>query len=272
MPKFLSKTFIYLVLTVLGILFLIPFYILIVTSLKPFDEVSFMTMWQLPGRLDFSSFSKAFQELSPNLLNSLLMVIPASLISAFLGSLNGYALSKWKFPGSEVLFTFLLLGMFIPFQSILIPLITVIRELHLYNTITGLAFVHIVYGLPMTTLMFRNFYASIPQTMIEAAQIDGSGFFRTYTHIMMPLSVTGFVVVCLWQFTNIWNEFLFAITITGHAKQPVMVALQNLAGSQIIEWNVQMAGALLAAFPTMLVYVFAGRYFIQGLLAGSVKG
>ncbi len=272
MPKLLSKSLLYIVLTGLGALFLIPFYVLIVTSLKPFDEVSFMNMWRLPVRLDFSSFSKAYQVLSPNLLNSFLMVIPACLISALLGSLNGYALSKWKFRGSEALFTLLLLGMFIPFQSILIPLITVIRDLNLYNTITGLAFVHIVYGLPMTTLMFRNFYAGISQTVIEAAQIDGSGFFRTYVNIMMPLSITGFVVVGLWQFTNIWNEFLFAITITGHAKQPVMVALQNLAGSQIIEWNVQMAGALLAAIPTMIVYLFAGRYFIQGLLAGSVKG
>lgn len=272
MKKILSNIFIYGALTVLGFVFIIPFYVLIITSLKSFSEVSIMTMWSLPTKIDFSGFAKAFQELAPSFKNSFLMVIPASIISAVIGSLNGYALSKWKFKGSEVLFTILLLGMFIPYQSILIPLITMIRNLGLYNTIPGLVLVHVVYGLPMTTLMFRNFYASIPQTMIEAAQIDGSGFFRTYSSIVMPLSVTGFVVVGIWQFTNIWNEFLFAITITGHDKQPVMVALQNLAGSQVVEWNVQMAGALLAALPTMIIYLFAGRYFIQGLLAGSVKG
>lgn len=272
MSKVLSKSLLYIILTILGLMFLIPFYVLLVTSLKSFEEVSFMTMWHLPSQIDLSSFGKAFQELYPNLINSFLMVIPASVISAFLGSMNGYALSKWKFKGSEVIFTILLLGMFIPYQSILIPLITVIKGMGLYNTITGLVLVHVVYGLPMTTLMFRNFYASVPQTLIEAAQIDGSGFFKTYLHVMMPLSITGFVVVGIWQFTNIWNEFLFAITITGHDKQPVMVALQNLAGSQVVEWNVQMAGALLAAIPTMLVYLFAGRYFIQGLLAGSLKG
>lgn len=272
MSKVLSKTLLYGILTVLALIFIIPFYVLIVTSLKSFEEVSFMTMWNLPSQIDFTSFGRAFQELYPNLINSFLMVIPASIISAVLGSLNGYALSKWKFKGSDLIFTILLLGMFIPYQSILIPLITTIKNLGLYNTIPGLVLVHVVYGLPMTTLMFRNFYASVPQTLIEAAQIDGSGFFRTYFHVMMPLSVTGFVVVGIWQFTNIWNEFLFAITITGHDKQPVMVALQNLAGSQVVEWNVQMAGALLAAIPTMIVYIVAGRYFIQGLLAGSVKG
>lgn len=200
------------------------------------------------------------------------MVIPATLISALLGSLNGYVLSKWKFKGSEAIFTILLFGMFIPFQSILIPLIQTIQALGLYNTIAGLVLTNVIYGLPLTTLMFRNFYASIPQTMIESAQIDGAGFLRIYRHIIVPLSITGFVVVVIWQFTNIWNEFLFAITITGHGQQPIMVALQNLAGSQIVHWNIQMAGAVLAALPTMLVYILAGRYFIRGLLAGSVKG
>lgn len=272
MTKIFPKVFLYSFLIIFSLVFLIPFYLLIVTSLKSFDEVSLMTMWNLPSEIDFSGFTTAFNELYPNLWNSITMVIPATLISAFLGSINGYALSKWKFRGSEWLFTFLLLGMFIPFQSILIPLISTIESLGLYNTIPGLVLVHVIYGLPITTLMFRNFYASIPQAMIEAAQVDGAGFFRIYTRVIMPLSITGFVVVGIWQFTNIWNEFLFAITITGHDKQPVMVALQNLAGSQVVEWNVQMAGALLAAIPTMLVYLFAGRYFIKGLLAGSVKG
>ncbi|MEK3889390.1 carbohydrate ABC transporter permease [Bacillus sp. FSL K6-3431] len=272
MTKSLSRASTYIVLIALSILFLIPFYILIVTSLKAFEEVSFLTMWHLPKSIELSSYLTAFSELLPNLWNSFSMVIPATLLSAFIGSINGYALSKWRFKGSEWLFSILLLGMFIPYQSILIPLIKTIEAMGLYNTITGLVIVHVIYGIPITTLMFRNFYASIPQSMIEAAQIDGCGFFKTYSHVIAPLSITGFVVVGIWQFTNIWNEFLFAITITGHNHHPVMVALQNLAGSQVVEWNIQMAGAILAAFPTMLIYIFAGRFFIRGLLAGSVKG
>jgi glucose/mannose transport system permease protein len=272
MAKPFSKGLIYTGLILLGLCFLVPFYVLIVTSLKPFEEVSLATMWQLPGTIDLSSYSEAFSKLAPNFLNTIYMVVPATLISALLGSLNGYVLSKWKFKGSELVFTALLFGMFIPFQSILIPLIQTIQAIGLYNTIPGLVLANVVYGIPLTTLMFRNFYASIPKAMIESAQIDGAGFLRIYRHIIVPLSITGFVVVAIWQFTNIWNEFLFAITITGQGQQPIMVALQNLAGSQVVEWNVQMAGALLAALPTMLVYILLGKYFIRGLLAGSVKG
>lgn len=142
----------------------------------------------------------------------------------------------------------------------------------MYNSIPGLILTHVVYGLPITTLMFRNFYANIPDTMIEAAKIDGASFLQIFRRVIIPLSITGFVVVAIWQFTNIWNEFLFAVTITNADSQPVMVALQNLSGSQIVQWNVQMAGAMLAALPTLIVYIVLGRYFVRGLLAGSVKG
>ena len=229
-------------------------------------------MWKLPSALDFSSYGFAFKKLAPNLMNSFYLVIPATIIAAMIGSMNGYVLSKWKFKGSEWIFTALLFGMFIPYQSILIPLIEFLRSIGLYNSIPGLVLVHVVYGIPVTTLMFRNFYANIPTDLIESAKIDGAGFLRIYWNIIMPLSITGFVVVGIWQFTNIWNEFLFAVTITTNKQQPVMVALQNLSGSQIVEWNVQMAGALLAALPTLLVYFILGKYFVRGLLAGSVKG
>lgn len=272
MPRTLTKSLTYAILIFVALCFLVPFYVMIVTSLKPFSEVSIATMWQLPSKIDFSSYALAFSKLIPNFLNSLYMVIPVTIISALFGSMNGYVLSKWKFKGSEWVFTGLLFGMFIPYQSILIPLIQTVQKIGLYNTIPGLILVNVVYGIPLTTLMFRNFYASIPDAMIESAQIDGAGFLRVYRHIVAPLSVTGFVVVAIWQFTNVWNEFLFAITITGNEQHPVMVALQNLAGSQIVEWNVQMAGALMAALPTMLVYILVGKYFIRGLLAGSVKG
>jgi len=272
MPKRLGKPLVYILLIAFSLFYLMPVYVLVVTSLKPFDEISLDTMWQLPSTVDFSSYSTAFSKLAPNIMNSFYLVIPATLLSALFGSLNGYVLSKWKFKGSEFIFTAILFGMFIPYQSILIPLIVTLRDLGLYNSIPGLIFTHVVYGLPITTLMFRNFYANIPHSMLESAKIDGANFLKIYGKIMFPLSISGFVVVAIWQFTNIWNEFLFAVSITQSDQQPVMVALQNLAGSQVVQWNVQMAGALLAALPTLLVYILVGKYFVKGLLAGSVKG
>ncbi|MFK4997434.1 carbohydrate ABC transporter permease [Bacillus sp. N9] len=266
------RSIVYFLLILFSLFYLMPLYVMIITSLKPFEEVTLSNMWKLPSALDFSSYSFALKKLAPNLMNSFYLVIPATIIAAMIGSMNGYVLSKWKFKGSEWVFTALLFGMFIPYQSILIPLIEFLRSIGLYNSIPGLIFVHVVYGIPVTTLMFRNFYANIPTDLIESAKIDGAGFLRVYWNIIMPLSITGFVVVGIWQFTNIWNEFLFAVTITTNTQQPVMVALQNLSGSQIVEWNVQMAGALLAALPTLLVYIMLGKYFVRGLLAGSVKG
>ncbi|MED4163354.1 carbohydrate ABC transporter permease [Halalkalibacterium halodurans] len=268
----ITRPLLYLFLIGLSLFFLMPVYVMLITSVKPIDEVTLDQMWALPTSIDWSSYSQAFSRLAPNLLNTLYLVIPATILSALLGSLNGYVLSKWKFKGADWIFTAILFGMFIPYQSILIPLIQFLREVNLYNTIPGLILVHVVYGIPITTLMFRNFYANIPKEMLESAQVDGAGFFRIYRHIMFPLSITGFVVVGIWQFTNIWNEFLFAVSITTTSQQPVMVALQNLSGSQIVQWNVQMAGALLAALPTLLVYIILGKYFVRGLLAGSVKG
>jgi glucose/mannose transport system permease protein len=266
------KALLYTLCIAMSLFFLMPVYVMIVTSLKPLDQVTLADMWKLPTEIDFSSYVTAFTKLAPNFLNSLYLVIPATILSALLGSLNGYVLSKWKFKGADTIFTLILFGMFIPYQSILIPMIQFLREMGLYNSIPGLIFVHVVYGIPITTLMFRNFYSAIPDEMIESAKIDGAGFLRIFRYIMIPLSITGFVVVAIWQFTNIWNEFLFAVTITTSDQQPIMVALQNLSGSQIVQWNVQMAGALLAALPTLLVYIFLGKYFVRGLLAGSVKG
>lgn len=270
--RMFTRPLLYFILIALTIFFLMPVYVILVTSLKPLDQVILSDMWKLPTSFDFSSYSIAFSKLAPNFLNTVYLVVPATILSALLGSLNGYVLSKWKFKGADTIFTLILFGMFIPYQSILIPMIQFLREIGLYNSIPGLVFVHVVYGIPITTLMFRNFYTSIPDEMIESAKIDGAGFLRIFQYIIIPLSLTGAVVVGIWQFTNIWNEFLFAVTITTAEQQPVMVALQNLSGSQIVQWNVQMAGAFLAALPTLLVYIFLGKYFVRGLLAGSVKG
>ncbi|TCZ75785.1 carbohydrate ABC transporter permease [Paenibacillus albiflavus] len=271
-PNIVKRVFLYLILGIMACMYLIPIYVLLVTSFKGTAEITLDQMWHLPSSLDFGGYAKALSKLAPNLLNSLYLAVPATVLSALLGSLNGYVLSKWRFRGANVLFGLMLFGMFIPYQSILIPLIQFLQSIQLYNSIPGLVLVHVVYGLPICTLIFRNFYAGIPDEVLEQGKIDGNGFFGLYRHIIAPLSITGFVVVGIWQFTSVWNEFLFAVTLTTQKQQPIMVALQNLSGSQIVEWNVQMAGALLAALPTLLVYVLLGKYFVRGLLAGSIKG
>lgn len=272
---------IYTVLVLAAAFYLLPVYVLFITGMKSFQEVSLARMWEWPSGLHFDGYLKAWfgkpsegvSGLSENFLNSVYLAIPATVLSSVLGSLNGYVLAKWKFKGSNVLFPLMLFGMFIPYQSILIPLVQVLQTLHLYGSIPGLIFVHVVYGIPITTLIFRNYYAAIPSELVEAAKIDGAGILNIYRWVMCPLSFPGFVVVAIWQFTSVWNDFLFGVIVTSRpAVQPITVALNNMAGSYIVEWNVQMAGALLAALPTLLVYVFLGRYFIRGLLAGSLKG
>ena len=272
---------VYLTLSLLAVFYLVPIYVLVVNALKDYREVSVEAMWRLPAHLSLASFAKAWfgdpasgmTGLGQNFLNSVKLVVPAVILSVLLGSINGYVLAQWRFRGSETLFFLLLFGMFIPYQSILIPLVKVLMALHLYGTIPGLVLTHVVYGIPITTLIFRNYYAQIPRELVDAAQIDGAAVLGVYRHVILPLSAPGTVVAVIWQFTQIWNDFLFGVVITNKPDvQPITVALNNLAGSFIVEWNVQMAGALLAALPTLLVYVFMGRYFIRGLLAGSVKG
>jgi glucose/mannose transport system permease protein len=229
-------------------------------------------MWKLPTQWTTSGISAAWKALKGNFANSLTMTIPAVIISSLIGSLNGFILSKYKFKFSNLLFTLMLVGMFIPYQTILIPMVKFLQLIHLYGTIPGLTLVHVVYGIPITSLMFRNFYVSIPKAIVEAASIDGAGLLKTFVRIILPLSLPGFVVAGLFQFTNIWNDFLFGIVaIPNPVKQPVTAALNNLAGTQTVDWNVLMAGSLIAALPTALIYLTLGRYYIQGLTAGSVK-
>jgi glucose/mannose transport system permease protein len=241
----------YLVLCLAASFFLMPVYMMVVTALKDPAEISLDTAWQLPSLWNWASFADAWSAFAPKLRNSLVLTVTASAASALLGSLN---------------------GMFIPYQAILIPLFGFIRAIGLYGTIWGLVVVHTVYGLPITTLIFRNYYMDIPNSLIEASALEGAGFFAIYRYVVFPLSLPGFVVVIIWQFTQIWNEFLFAVSLSNPASQPITVALAQLAGGEAVRWNLPMAGALLAALPTLLVYVVFGRYFVRGLLAGSVKG
>jgi glucose/mannose transport system permease protein len=277
-----TRIAIYALLILFALVFLVPVYVLLVSSLKTFAQVQDLSkLWSPPTGIYLESFraawsgipAKGLRGLSQNLLNSVYLTVPATLLSSLLGSLNGYVLAKWKLRGANIIFPLMLFGMFIPYQSILIPLTQTLAAIHLGGTIWGLILVHIVYGIPITTLIFRNYYAEVPTDLVEAARIDGAGILGVYWRVLFPLSLPGFVVVIIWQFTNIWNEFLFAVTVLQKPElQPITVALRNLAGSQIQEWNMIMAGTLISAIPTLLIYIILGRYFIRGLLAGSVKG
>jgi glucose/mannose transport system permease protein len=268
----LTRPVLYALAILMAVIYLLPIYVLLVTGLKSFAEVDLQRMWDLPTGIYFDNFRAAFGLLAPHLWNSLRMVIPAALISSMVGSINGYVFSKWKFKYSDIIFTLILFGMFIPYQSILIPLVQFMQKLGLRGSISGLVMVHVIYGIAITTLIFRNYYAGVPTEVLEAGRIDGAGFGGLYRHIVFPLSIPGFVVVLIWQFTQAYNDFLFAVVLTNNKTWPVTVALNNMAGSQIVQWNVQMAGAFLAALPTLLVYILLGRYFVRGLMAGALKG
>jgi len=255
------------------IFFLMPIYVMVVTGLKQAQNVSLSTMWHLPTQLSGGGFLEAWRRLYPNLGNSLQLTIPATIFSSIFGAVNGYIFAKWKFRGSNTLFALLVFGMFIPYQSILIPLIQFLEQIKLYGTVWGLVLVHVIYGLPICSLIFRNFFANIPDELVEAARIDGAGVVKTFWLVMLPLALPAFVVVGIFQFTNVWNDFLFGVTILPNPNsQPVTVALNNLSGSFSVDWNVVMAGAVIVALPTALIYILLGRFFVRGLLSGSVKG
>ena len=258
---------------VFAVLFLFPLYVLLNTSVKPFANVSLSTIWVLELHPTLSNYRIAAKKLLPNLLNSFKMVLPVCFFSILTGSLNGYFFSKFKFKGSNVIFVLIIFGMFIPYQSILIPLVQTLNKTHLYGKLLGLILTHTIYGLPISTLMFRNYYMEVPDEIVEAGTLDSLDIWGIYRRLILPVSVPAIVVVLIWQFTSVWNDFLFAVVITQDPLiQPITVALQNLSGSQVVEWNTVTAGAVLASIPTLLVYIFFGKYFIQGLLTGSVKG
>ena len=249
---------------------LLPFYVIIVTALSGTDGAPDFFL-AFPANPSLDAFVRAWQEIRGSLLNSLQITIPAALISTGIGAMNGFILSKYPFRGSSLLFTLLLVGMFIPFQSVIIPLFQFLSMLNLQGTITGLIIVHIIYGIPITTLIFRNYYEAIPTALVEAAAIDGAGIWMTFVRVMVPLSGPGFVVSIIFQCTNIWNDFLFGFIISSPASSPATVKLNNLIGTTTVDYSELMAAAILVAAPTVLLYLFLGRFFVRGLTAGAVK-
>lgn len=273
----------YTVLIVVAAFYLMPFIVMLITSLKDVEEIRTGTLLSLPASLHFDSWSKAWSSactgsscggISPYFMNSFQIVLPAVAISTLVGAINGYVISLWKFRGSDFFFAAMLVGCFIPFQVILLPMAQTLGWLGIANTTSGLVFVHVVYGVAFTTLFFRNFYQSIPSELVKAARLDGAGFFTIFYRIILPVSTPIIVVTVIWQFTQIWNDFLFGVAFSGFDTQPVTVALNNLVNTSFggKEYNVDMAAAIIAALPTLAVYVFAGKYFVRGLTAGAVKG
>jgi glucose/mannose transport system permease protein len=264
---------IYLVLAAFAAFYLMPFYVMVITGLKPYADVNVTRMWELPKGIYFEGFTEAWARVSPNFWNSMVITVPAALISSFIGSINGYIFAKWRFPGADTLFILFLVGMFLPYQGILIPLVLTLQAVGLYATVVGLIMVHCIFGIPITALLFRSYFAGIPNELLDAAKIDGCGFFGIYRYILLPISMPAFAVVLLWQFTTIWNDYLIGLVVLSNPRlAPVNVAVQNIAGSWSVEWNVQMSAALIAAAPTIVVYLLLGKLFMRGLLAGSLKG
>lgn len=279
----LTRALIYLALIFFAFYYMLPLYVMVVNSLKPLDEIRQGGMLNLPQVWTVEPWLSAWSTaqigvqptgLKPFFINSILMVVPAVAISTIVGALNGYVLTKWSFRGSNVFFGLLLLSCFIPFQIVLIPMARILGTLGLAGSIWGLIMVHVIYGLGFTTLYFRNYYEAFPTELVRAAQIDGASFFQIFRRILLPSSGPIIVVSVIWQFTNIWNDFLFGASFSGASSTPMTVALNNLVSSStgVKEYNVHFAGAILAALPTLIVYIVSGRYFVRGLMSGAVKG
>ena len=251
---------------------LMPAYVLIVTSFKSGSEIGVTGQWNLPAHWTTASWAKAWTALQPSFIRTFELAIPVAVISSVLGAANGFVLSRWRFPGADVVFTLILFGMFIPYQAVMIPLREIVTTIGIQPGIPTLVFVHCIYGIPICTLIFRNYYATtVPEELVEAGRVDGAGLLRTFWSIILPVSIPGFVVTIIWQFTSAWNDYLFAIFLSNTRNGPITIALNALAGAQSPDYAASMAGALITSLPTLLVYILLGRWFIGGLMAGSVK-
>ncbi|MBC3954672.1 MULTISPECIES: carbohydrate ABC transporter permease [Pseudomonas] len=270
----LSRVVIHAVLLLACVIYLVPLVVMLFTSFKTPEDIGTGNLLSWPSVVTVIGWVKAWDIVDGYFWNSLRITVPAVIISTAIGALNGYVLSMWKFRGSQLFFGLLLFGCFLPFQTVLLPASFTLGKMGLANTTTGLVFVHVVYGLAFTTLFFRNYYVSVPDALVRAARLDGAGFFTIFGRIILPMS-TPIVMVCLiWQFTQIWNDFLFGVVFSSGESQPITVALNNLVNTSTgaKEYNVDMAAAMIAGLPTLLVYVLAGKYFLRGLTAGAVKG
>ena len=283
MKRLVLRWLLYLLLCTFALYYMMPLFVMITTSLKNLEEIRTGSLMSLPREITLAAWSTAWSSactgiqcegLRPYFWNSVLLAVPAVLISTIIGAINGYVVAQWRFKLSNLLFALMLFGCFIPFQVVLLPMARVLGMTGLAGSISGLIFVHVIYGIGFTTLFFRNYYVTIPVELVKAAKVDGASFWRIFFSIFLPLSLPIIVVTVIWQFTQIWNDFLFGVSFSEAGTQPITVALNNIVNSTtgVKEYNVDMAAAIIAALPTLLVYIVAGKYFIRGLTAGSVKG
>ncbi|GAB6389887.1 carbohydrate ABC transporter permease [Stutzerimonas marianensis] len=269
-----SRVAIYATLLTAVALYLVPLVVMLLTSFKTPEDIRTGNLLSWPDVMTVIGWVKAWDVVGGYFWNSVKITVPAVVISTLLGALNGYVLAMWRFRGSQLFFGLLLFGCFLPFQVILLPASFTLGQLGLANTTPGLVLVHLVYGLAFTTLFFRNFYVSVPDALIRAARLDGAGFFTIFGKILLPMSIPTIMVCLIWQFTQIWNDFLFGVVFASGDTQPITVALNNLVNTSTgaKEYNVDMAAAVIAGLPTLVVYILAGKYFLRGLTAGAVKG
>lgn len=278
-----ANIFLYGTLIVVSMYYLLPLYVMVVTSLKGMPEIRLGNVFSPPLEVTFEPWVKAWSEactgincdgLSRGFGNSIQILLPSVILSIAIASVNGYALSNWKFKGSEVFFTILIIGAFIPYQTMLYPIVIILREIGLMGSIGGLVLVHTVFGMPILTLLFRNYFASVPEELFKAARVDGAGFWQIYFQIMLPMALPIFVVAIILQVTGIWNDFLFGVIYTKPATYPMTVQLNNIVNSVqgIKEYNVNMAATLLTGLVPLVIYFASGKLFVRGIAAGAVKG
>jgi glucose/mannose transport system permease protein len=281
-PRRAVRLAFFVVLMLFALYYAAPLVVMVLTSLKTFQEMHSASLLSLPREVSTEAWSHAWARacigadcrgLAPYFWNSVAIVVPAVILSTVLGALNGYALTKWRFRGANLVFALILFGAFVPFQAILLPMAQTLGFLGLAGTRAGLVLVHVIYGLTFTTLFFRNYFVGVPDDLVKAATIDGAGFLRIFLSILLPPAVPVIAATVIWQFTQVWNDFLFGASFASGAAQPITVALNNLANTTaaVKQYNVDMAGALIAGLPTLFLYTFVGRYFIRGLGAEPVR-
>ena len=277
------RIMLYTILVFACLYYLFPLYVMLTTSVKTMPEIRFGNIFAPPIEITFEPWVKAWssactgltcQGLSPGFWNSVKITIPSVIVSIFVASLNGYALVNWRFKGSEVFFSILIFGSFIPYQVMIYPLVIITREMGIFGTLWAVILIHTIFGMPILTLLFRNYFASLPQELFKAARVDGAGFWRIYFEIMLPMSLPIFVVALILQVTGIWNDFLFGVVFAGTQNYPMTVQLNNIVNSAqgSPEYNVNMAATVLTGLVPLIVYFVSGRLFVRGVAAGAVKG
>ena len=275
--------FLYGTLLVIGLYYAVPLYVMIMTSLKGMPEIRMGNIFSPPMEITFEPWVKAWAEactglkcqgLSSGFWNSVIITIPSVIISIAIASVNGYALANWRFRGANIFFTILIFGAFIPYQVMIYPIVIMLREMGIYGTLTGLVIVHTIFGMPILTLLFRNYFSSLPEELFKAARVDGAGFWSILFRVMLPMSIPIFTVAAILQITGIWNDFLFGVVFTGPEAYPMTAQLNSIVNSTtgVREYNVNMAATILTALVPLSIYFISGKLFVRGIAAGAVKG